>query len=167
MNNVFISLFSLLFGLGMMQSPQTVIAPDVQPIPQTQQVTDYVQIQPTTEDVQVDAPPTGITELSDKGQTLVQNTLLDPLSKFNKVAKDMFSRCGSGFYQSNDYNATPDFHYYYGVISYDIGCGESQNVAKFRVNSDETTVEVWNATTKKYITPTAWLTWYENQKGRF
>jgi hypothetical protein len=50
--------------------------------------------------------------------------------------------------------------YYHGVIWYYIGCGDGTEIVKFRVNREETVLEVWDAATRKFVAPGVWLQSY-------
>jgi len=102
-----------------------------------------------------------ITVVSNIGDSLIQKELIDPLTKKENIQKDMFSRCGSGYYYIHDDSFMTQNGYYQGLLEHSVGCDEPETTAKFRVNSSETKLEVLNAKTNRYETSTTWLSNYK------
>ncbi len=155
MNSFFLGFLSLLL-VAMPQSGSMMNTTPVAPMPA-----------PVVQDVPP-APPvvTAQWDLTDKGSALVQTELLDPLSTYNKIQKDMFSRCGSGFYYMSD-DAAPVDTYYHGVVWFSVGCDGGNQIVKFRVDRQETQLDVLDTKTHTYITPAEWLINYRNPAGKF
>jgi|GEM_PF-6857615 len=156
MNSFIVTFLTLILGLGVSHVTTTMPVSE----PAVNGTTATVTTIPVTADTSTEP------SLGSKGDTLVQESLIAPLGKFNNIEKDMFSRCGSGFYYVYDDSAPVD-EYYHGVIWYNVGCGDSNQIAKFRVNKDETVLQVLNTTDKTYISPADWLKIYESGAGKF
>ena len=96
--------------------------------------------------------------LSERGHRLIQRDLVSPVrKKLNiKVRGEMFSRCPSGLQYQIVANVNDNSAYFGGVLRNYVGC-EGNKVCRFRVNTNEDRLEIFDENNQQFISAQAWL----------
>jgi hypothetical protein len=98
-------------------------------------------------------------ELTDKGNTLINSTLVEPIKKKFKLKTDkseMFSRCPSGTsYYITEY-PTASNPYFIGKVAEYRGCNPNE-LCVFRLHENEDNLEVWDENKSAYKSSKEWI----------
>ncbi|OJJ16351.1 hypothetical protein BKI52_34230 [marine bacterium AO1-C] len=127
----------------------------------TAMISRHTENTPTKKDrvVEDKVVPEKKTRWGNKGHKLVWATLTKPLAKKYKVnlKRQMISRCPSGLqYRLAEY-AVKKGNYFYGKMYKYSGCAKGAFICKFRVNTAQNQVQVFDQKTKKYTSHNQWL----------
>lgn len=109
----------------------------------------------------------GKKHLSDKGKALLRKEVLAPIGEIYDIDIDgkMYSRCPTGLDYHLVDNPAKNGQYFIGWTMYHHGC-EGKRVCKFRINPDESNVEVLDKKKGKFVAARKWVEARQNNKSK-